>query len=59
MSEEENLDSVTAENGYSALQKALEARDVKVDAQILKDALEEAHKAVVMDCEQCANGWHW
>ncbi len=52
-------DKDLASNGVSALQKALEAKNVKVDAQTLKAAVEEAHKAILKDCQQCANGWHW
>ncbi len=59
MSAEKNLDMVNTEKGLSALQKALEKKNVKVDAKVLKDAVAEAHKAAVLGCEQCANGWHW
>jgi hypothetical protein len=52
-------DKELAGKGVSALQKALEAKNVKVDAQTLKAAVEEAHNAIVKDCQQCANGWHW
>ncbi|MCD4846519.1 MAG: hypothetical protein K8R25_18765 [Methanosarcinales archaeon] len=59
MSEEQNLANVNKEKGLSTLQKALEAKNVKVDAQTLKDAVTESHKAILVGCEQCANGWHW
>lgn len=52
-------DKDLAIKGVSALQKALEAKNVKVDPQILHDAVEEAHKAILADCSSCANGWHW
>jgi hypothetical protein len=45
--------------GISALQKALEAKNVKVDSATLSAAVEEAHKAILKDCSSCANGWHW
>jgi len=59
MGETGKMDAANAEKGLSALQKALAAKNVKVDAQTLKGAVEEAHKAVVADCTSCANGWHW
>jgi len=59
MSEEEKLNMANTEKGLSALRKALEANNVKVDAQTLKNAVEEAHKSIVADCKSCANGWHW
>ena len=52
-------DKELAGKGVSALQKALEAKNVKVDAKTLQAAVEEAHKSIVKDCQQCANGWHW
>ncbi len=54
MSEEKNFSK-----GLSALQKALEKKNVKVDAKVLKDAVAEAHKATIVGCDGCANGWHW
>ncbi|MCX9012981.1 MAG: hypothetical protein OIN66_17915 [Candidatus Methanoperedens sp.] len=54
MSEEKNVDK-----GISALQKALKDKNVKVDAKVLKEAVAEAHKAAIVGCEGCANGWHW
>lgn len=59
MSGETNVDMVNTEKGISALQKALKAKKVTVDAKVLKDAVAEAHKAAIVGCEQCANGWHW
>ncbi|MCZ7381590.1 MAG: hypothetical protein O8C64_08510 [Candidatus Methanoperedens sp.] len=59
MSEVKNLDKANTEKGISALQKALKAKNVTVDAKDLKDAVAAAHKAVVEDCSSCANGWHW
>lgn len=52
-------DKDLAIKGVSALQKALEAKNVKVDPQILHDAVEEAHKAILEECTSCAHGWHW
>jgi hypothetical protein len=55
MSDKDNLNK-----GIQALKTAMEARGVKVDAKILADAVQEAHKAIVAtDCDGCANGWHW
>jgi hypothetical protein len=51
--------SLAAEKGIPALQKALEAKNVKVDSHTLAAAVEEAHKAMLKDCSSCANGWHW
>lgn len=51
--------TLAAEKGLPALQKALEAKHVKVDAKTLKDAVDEAHKAMIVGCDGCANGWHW
>lgn len=59
MSEEKNFDVANTAKGLSALQKALEKKNVKVDAKVLKEAVAEAHKAAILGCEQCANGWHW
>ncbi len=59
MSEETDVAMVNTEKGVSALQKALKAKKVNVDAKVLKDAVAAAHKDIVADCEQCANGWHW
>ncbi len=59
MSEEKVSEKVNTEKGLSALQKALKAKNVNVDAKVLKDAVAEAHKAAIVGCEQCANGWHW
>ncbi len=59
MSEEKVSEKVNTEKGISALQKALKAKNVNVDAKVLKDAVAEAHKAAIVGCEQCANGWHW
>lgn len=55
---EEN-DRIHKEKGVSALQKALKAKNVNIDAKDLKDAVSEAHKAAIVGCEGCANGWHW
>lgn len=52
-------DATNKEKGISALQKALKAKNVNVDAKILKEAVTEAHKAATVGCEGCANGWHW
>lgn len=52
-------DTELAAKGVSALQKALEAKKIKVDTQTLNAAVEEAHKAILKDCSSCANGWHW
>lgn len=59
MSGEKISEKANTEKGLSALQKALKARKVNVDAKDLKDAVAEAHKAVVVGCDSCANGWHW
>ncbi len=59
MSEEASIEMANTEKGVAALQKALKAKNVKVDAKVLKDAVAEAHKAAIVGCEQCANGWHW
>lgn len=59
MSGEKISEKAKTEKGLSALQKALKARNVTVDAKDLKDAVAEAHKAVVVGCDSCANGWHW
>lgn len=59
MSGEKISEKAKTEKGLSALQKALKARNVNVDAKDLKDAVAEAHKAVVVGCDSCANGWHW
>ena len=52
-------DATNKEKGISALQKALKAKNVNVDAKILKEAVTEAHKAATVGCEGCANGCHW
>lgn len=57
MSEKQEI--VNKEKGLSALQKALEAKNVKVDVQTLEDAVEKAHQDILTECESCANGWHW
>ncbi len=59
MSGEKISEKANTEKGVSALQKALKAKNVNVDAKVLKDAVAEAHKAAIVGCEQCANGWHW
>jgi hypothetical protein len=51
--------SKLTEKGVQALQKALEAKNVKVDPQTLKAAVNEAHSAAIDNCDGCANGWHW
>ncbi len=52
-------DATNKEKGISALQKALKAKNVNVDAKVLKEAVAEAHKAAIVGCDGCANGWHW
>ena len=52
-------DATNKEKGISALQKALKAKNVNVDAKVLKEAVTEAHKAAIVGCDSCANGWHW
>ncbi len=59
MVETKKFDAVNQEKGIAALQKALKAKDVNVDAKVLKEAVAEAHKAAIVGCEGCANGWHW
>ncbi len=59
MSGEKISEKANTEKGVSALQKALKAKNVNVDAKVLKDAVAEAHKAAIVGCDQCANGWHW
>ncbi len=55
----EETDVANTEKGVSALQKALKAKKVNVDAKVLKDAVAAAHKDIVGDCSGCAYGWHW
>ncbi|MFZ3060480.1 MAG: hypothetical protein WA102_12195 [Candidatus Methanoperedens sp.] len=59
MSEAKISEKVNLEKGISALQKALKAKNVNVDAKDLKAAVAEAHKAAIVGCDSCANGWHW
>jgi hypothetical protein len=59
MSEAKISEKANTEKGISALQKALKAKNVTVDAKDLKDAVAAAHKAIVEECSSCANGWHW
>lgn len=59
MSSEEAVSKANAAKGVAALQKALAKKNIKVDASDLEQAVNNAHKAIVEDCQQCANGWHW